>query len=415
MNQYVIIGNGVAATGCIEGIRSLDEKSSITVISEEPYPVYCRPLISYYLEGKTDLAKMDYRSLDFYESNNCHVLYGKKAIHINKEERTVLLDDHHILPYSSLCLATGSSPFIPKMKGYESIRNKFTFLTKEDALSLQKVLTKDSRVLIIGAGLIGLKCAVGIFDQVHSITICDLAPRILSSILDAESSNRVKQSLENLGIQFMLEDTVVEFKNNTALMRNGQTVDFDILIVAVGVSANIDLLKEIGGKTNKGILIDNSMQTSGPNIYAAGDCTEGYDISFEDKRILALMPNAYMQGKCAGINMAGGKSIFDNAIPMNSIGLFGAHIMTAGTYYNPSQGGEIYSEHTDDSMKKLFIKDGILTGFILIGDVKNAGIYTSLIRERTPLASLSIEKIMQKPSLLAFAEEKRSKILGGDV
>ena len=126
MKQYVIIGNGVAAVGCIEGIRSIDKESKITVISEENHPVYCRSLISYYLEKKTDTERMNYRSADFYEKSGCDVLYGKKAVGIDTSSKTVILNDGKKLPYTSLCIATGSSPFVPAFEGLDNVKNKFS-------------------------------------------------------------------------------------------------------------------------------------------------------------------------------------------------------------------------------------------------------------------------------------------------
>ena len=113
MKEYVIIGNGVAAAACIEGIRSTDTTAPITVVSEENHAVYCRPLISYYLENKTDLQKMNYRRESFYADNGCKVLYGKKALSIDPDKKTVALDDGRELSYTKLCVATGSSPFVP--------------------------------------------------------------------------------------------------------------------------------------------------------------------------------------------------------------------------------------------------------------------------------------------------------------
>ena len=141
MAEYIIIGNGVAAVGCIVGVRSVDQTSPITVVSEEQYPVYGRPLISYYLEGITTFDKMNYRKPDFYESNGCRVLYGRKAEKISKDEKSVLLDDGTVLPYTSVCVATGSAPFIPPIKGLETVQNKFSFMTLNDTLSLEKART----------------------------------------------------------------------------------------------------------------------------------------------------------------------------------------------------------------------------------------------------------------------------------
>ena len=410
MKQYVVIGNGVAAVGCIEGIRSVDKDSKITVVSEENYPVYCRPLISYYLENKTDPERMNYRGADFYEKMGCDVFYGKKVIQINTDSKNVVLDDGAKLPYTEVCVATGSAPFVPPFEGLDTVEKKFSFMTLDDTFALEKAINKDSNVLIVGAGLIGLKCAEGLHDRVESITVCDLADRVLSSILDTDCATIVQRHLEANGIRFLLGDTAVRFDKNFAQMKSGKTVEFDTLVLAVGVRANTTLVKDIGGEVNRGIVVNERMETTLPDIYAAGDCTEGYDISCRQKRVLAILPNAYMQGHTAGVNMAGGNEVFGKAIPMNSIGFFGLHIMTAGTYE-----GEMYEEKSDSTLKRLFTKDGLLKGFILIGKTERAGIYTSLIRERTPLDTIDFETMKKKATSVAFSPENRRKKFGGVV
>ena len=152
------------------------------------------------------------------------------------------------------------------------------------------------------------------------------------------------------------------------------------------------------------------MKTSLDGIYAAGDCAEGSDISLGAKRVLAIMPNAYMQGYTAGVNMAGGNGVFDNAIPMNSIGFFGLHVMTAGAY-----DGEMHEEKTGGGVKRFFIKDGMLKGYLLIGATDRAGIYTSLIRENIPLDTVDFELTKKAATNLIFSEEIRRKKFGGVV
>ncbi|MDY4595959.1 NAD(P)/FAD-dependent oxidoreductase [Faecalimonas umbilicata] len=415
MTQYVVIGNGVAAVGCIEGIRKEDAAGKIIVISKEPHPVYCRPLISYYLEGKTNLERMAYRDKNFYERMECEVLYGKKAVQIDPSTKQIALNDDTVIPYDKLCIATGSSPFVPPFTGLESVEQKHSFMTIDDMLELEASINENSDVLIVGAGLIGLKCAEGLKDRVSSITICDLADRVLSSILDADCAAIMQKHLEQNGINFMLNDSAISFDKNTAFMKSGKTVRFDVLVLAVGVRAKTSLIKGIGGEVNRGILISNKMETSIPDIYAAGDCTEGEDISFHDKRVLAILPNAYMQGNCAGINMAGGSSVFDKGIPMNSIGFFGLHAMTAGSYYTAEQGCELYEEKSEGTLKRLFTSGDYLTGFILIGATERAGIYTSLIRERIPLSSIDFEMLKKTATSTAFSVEKRKQFFGGVV
>ena len=410
MKRYVIIGNGVAAAGCIEGIRSVDTEGEITVVSAEKHEVYCRPLISYYLEKKTDLTKIAYRSPDFYEKNGAKVLYGVSATEINPANATVTLSDGTALPYDKVCVAAGSSPFVPPMDGLDSVTGKYAFLTLDDALALEKELDRDARVLIVGAGLIGLKCAEGIYGRVKEITVCDLADRVLSSILDNECAALMQHCLEEHGIRFLLGDSVAKFEAGLAHMKSGAEVPFDVLVLAVGVRANTGLVKAIGGTVNRGIVVNEKLETSVPGIYAAGDCAEGYDLSIGANRVLAIFPNAYMQGHAAGVNMAGGEELFNRGMPMNSIGFFGLHAMTAGAYE-----GECYEEKTDFSIKRLFVKDDRLRGFLLIGCNERAGIYTSMIREQTPVSEVNYDLLKTGATTIAFSAENRRKKFGGVV
>lgn len=409
-SKYVIIGNGTAAVGAVEGIRSVDNDGKITVISKESYNAYCRPLISYLLEGKTDIQKMQYRNDDFYIRNSCNLLLGESAVNINHESKTVNLANGNSLKYDKLLIASGASSFVPVFEGIETVRQKFSFMTLGDALAIEKAVTEKSRVLIIGAGLIGLKCAEGLSEKVGLITVCDLAPKVLSSILDDETSRIVTQHLKNNGIKLYLGDTAVKFNGNRAVMKSGAEIEFDILVIAVGVKPNTDVFKTAGGKCGKGITVDREMRTSIPDIFAAGDCTESIDITSESIKIMALMPNAFMQGKCAGINMAGGKSDFSNAIPMNSIGLFGLHVMSAGSYI-----GDEETVKSENGIKKFYIKDGLLKGFIIINDTARAGIYTSMIRNKIPVDSVDFNSLKQIPTLYSFGEDYCKTKLGGVV
>ena len=412
MKKYVIIGNGVAAACCVEGIREIDSEGSITVISAENHPVYCRPLISYYLEGKTDLKRMRYRADSFYADNAADLLCGVSVTEIRPETKTVLLDSGEELPYDALCCCTGSSPFVPPMQGLDTVAQKFSFMTVDDALALEKAVTKESRVLIIGAGLIGLKCAEGLHGRAKSITVCDLAPRVLSSILDEKCAAMMQKTLEANGISFLLGTSAKEFQGGHAVMQNGETVDFDILVLAVGVRANTALIKNIGGTVGRGIAVNEKCETSLPDIYAAGDCTEYRDISAGTDKVMALMPNACMQGHTAGVNMAGGEAVFDNAIPMNSIGFFGLHCHTAGSQ---PEGCEMLEEADDSHIKRLFVKDDRLTGFMLIGKMHRTGIYTALIRNRTPLSAVDFARLRIEPQLAAMGRAYRERVLKGAV
>ena len=410
--KYVIIGNSAAGIGAVEGIRSIDKQGEITIITDEAHHTYSRPLISYLLLGKVTEESMRYRGENFYKDNNCAVLADSVAEKIDTITKDVVLKYGKKVPYDKLLVATGSSPFVPPIQGLDAVWKKFTFMSLDDALKLDAELNTDKRVLIVGAGLIGLKCAEGIHERVKQITVLDLAPRILSSILDDDGAKLVQSHLESRGIGFKLSANIKSIRFNTATLDSGETIEFDILVLAVGVRPNTALLNGVA-KIEKGIVVNGKSETSSPGIYAAGDCSQTLDISSGQSKIMALLPNAYMQGECAGINMAGGDKSFDKAIPMNAIGFFGLHIITAGNYSGSVYAEGITTDNGKGNYRRIFYSDNKLNGYILIGNVEKAGIYTSLIRERTPLDTIDFALVCEKPGLMAFRKEDRMLKLGG--
>lgn len=407
--KYVIIGNAAAGIGTVEGIREYDKDGEILIISDEKYDTYSRPLISYWLKEAVTEENMRYRNADFYEKNNVKTMLDTKVIAIDPDKKEVVIEGGENVPYDKLMVATGSKPFVPPMQGMEKIAKKFSFMKKDDAKAVKEAVFDGARVLIVGAGLIGLKAAEALEHYNAKMTVIDLANRILPSILDEAASEIMQKHIESKGVRFILNTSVSEFSENSAKLSNGETVDFDMVILAVGVRPNVELIKEAGGNVGRGIITDNRQQTSLKDIYAAGDCTESYDISIEANRILAILPNAHNQGVVAGKNMAGKEAYYLNAFPMNAIGFFGLHIITAGSY-----DGEPVVETDGTNYKKLVVKDKQLKGFILMGKyIKRAGIYTSLIREHITADECDYELMLKAPQMMAFNRERRNDKLAG--
>ncbi len=194
--KYVIIGNSAAGIAAAEEIRARDKEGEVVILSDEKYPVYGRPLISYYLLGATDRERMNYRSPDFYEKNNFSFRPGTRAEKIDAQAKEVLLSGGEKIKYDKLLVATGSRPFTPPIAGLEKVKKRFSFMTLDDALSLEKALAgKKKRVFILGAGLIGLKCLEGIADRANGVAVADMAGHILPSILDEAGAAIVQRTL----------------------------------------------------------------------------------------------------------------------------------------------------------------------------------------------------------------------------
>ena len=408
--RYVIIGGSAAAIGCIEGVRSVDKTGEIILITGETEWNYSRPLISYLLEGKTTRDKMWCRPDSFFTRNGVTVKAGVLATALDAGARTVRLSTGERLAYDRLLAATGSRPFVPPIPGLETVERTFCFQTLSDASALAEALRPESRVLILGAGLTGVKCAEGIRGLCAQIAIADLAPRVLPAVLDDTAAAMVQARMEEKGVRFYLNDSAAAFRGNTARLQSGTELEFDVLVTAVGVRPNTQLVADAGGAVDRGILVDGRCATTLPDVYAAGDCAQGYDAVSGEKRMLPLWPNAVLQGETAGINMAGGRADYTQGIALNASGVFGLHMVTAGSYE-----GESFTVQRDGSYKRLVTADGVLKGVIMVGDVSRAGIYTDLIRKKKPLSEIDFDLIRESPQLMAFSQKDRRVQLGGEV
>lgn len=408
--RYVIIGGSAAAIGCIEGVRSVDKTGEIILITGETEWNYSRPLISYLLEGKTTRDKMWCRPDSFFTRNGVTVKAGVLATTLDAGDRTVRLSTGERLAYDRLLAATGSRPFVPPIPGLETVERTFCFQTLSDASALAEALRPESRVLILGAGLTGVKCAEGIRGLCAQIAIADLAPRVLPAVLDDTGAAMVQARMEEKGVRFYLNDSAAAFRGNTARLQSGTELEFDVLVTAVGVRPNTQLVADAGGAVDRGILVDGRCATTLPDVYAAGDCAQGYDAVSGEKRMLPLWPNAMLQGETAGINMAGGRADYTQGIALNASGVFGLHMVTAGSYE-----GESFTVQRDGSYKRLVTADGVLKGVIMVGDVSRAGIYTDLIRKKKPLSEIDFDLIRESPQLMAFSQKDRRVQLGGEV
>lgn len=418
MSKYIIIGASAAGLAAAEQVRKTDKEGEITILTRENYLPYSRPSISYYLKGKVKESDMYLRKPSFYKSNKINIVTGAEVKSVDTQSKTVRAG-RKTYSYDKLCLATGSKPFIPPMKNVEGKANVYTFLDMASAKAVKSAADKNTRAVVIGGGLIGMKAAEGLSKVCRSVDVIEFAPRILPSILDAKSSKNVKKYIEEKGgIKFHLEDTIIEAKSRgksitSVVLKSGKVLKCDLLVVAVGVRPETDLAESAGLEVNRGIITDTAtMQTSDENIYAAGDCTVSVDMLDGSKKIIALWPNAVQQGTAAGSQMAGGDMLIDGTYSVNAIDFYGLRICTCGLI---NAQGEQYTDmvrQNGDEYKRLVFEGSRLVGFVLINSSTNAGIYTNLIAQRIDLNTLEGD-IMETPSLFLFNKDTRTTKLTG--
>ena len=420
--KYLIIGNSVAAIAAVEAIREKDEKSDITLISDEPQFVYSRPLISYLLAGNVKVEQMYYRGKNFYEKNKVRAILGRKVTNVDAAKKKVVLEDGEEFLFEKLLIATGGKPIVPKTKGSD-LDGVFTFTKWDDVEKIKKFLlgTEVKRAVIVGGGLIGLKAAEGLTALGIKITIVELSDRIMSSTFDGTTSEMMKKILEKRGVEVVTKNTAEEIVANASkvggvVLRDGTRISCEMVVFAIGVSPNVEMVKDSGIKVNRGIHVDEYMRTNFPDIYAAGDVVEAYDLLMRENRPIAIWPNASIQGAVAGHNMAGGTKKYGGSFAMNSIEICDIPTISMGLTDPPAGKGYEVLQQLDEekpTYRKIILKDNVVVGAIFVNDIDRAGIFTSLIKDKIDTSSFKDVLLKEEFGLAWFPKEYRKHLVVG--
>ena len=409
--KYLIIGNSAGGIGAIEAIREVDNNGTISIISDEPYPVYSRPLISDFLAGKRTIDKLNYRAADIYKQNDIKTIFGNRVTNLNLDNNTVLLESGHELGWDKLLLATGGTPIVPPMEGREA-GGVFTFTTLADAIDIDDYLRQkpDANAVVIGGGLIGVSVTESLLKRNVKVTIIEMKERILNVILDEKTSYMEHKAIKDSGAEIITGHTVSKINSNThgevygVTLDNGDVIPCGIVIIAIGVKPRLELINGTNIKVNRGIVVDKHMQTSVTGIYACGDVAEAFDFIYGENRLTPVWPNAYLGGRTAGLNMAGKATDYPGGTNINSMKYFGIYIVSAGMISAPDKSyQELIAEH-NDVYKKLILKDGLVTGMIFSGEVDRAGIIYNLMKDRVNVESFKQSLISDDMGLLSLPE-----------
>lgn len=412
--KYLIIGNSAGGIGAAEAIREVDKKDTITIISDEPYPAYSRPLISEYLVGDYTIEKILYRPANFYEKNNIKSILGEKATQLDTEKHAVTLESGKTLIYEKLLLATGGSPIVPKIEG-SGLQGVFTFNRLDDAKAIDEFLnryTKKIRAVVIGGGLIGASVTEALLKREVEVTIVEMKDRILNTILDEETSTMEAEALTEAGVKIITDHTAVSINSyfpgevSGVSLDDGRTIPCDMVIIAVGVQPRLDLINS-SIEVNRGVIVERHMATSASDVYACGDVAEAFDFIYRENRLTPIWPNAYTGGRTAGRNMAGIADEYPGGTAMNAVKYFGVKIVSAGLVVPPDESYEVIREVHDDIYRKIIIKEGKLAGMIFTGDIERSGIVYNLMKDRVDVTGFKEAIVSNDFGLTSLPEEIR--------
>jgi len=418
-SKYVIIGNSAGAIGAAEAIRSVDEKGTLLIVSDEPYPAYSRPLIAEHLYKGSSIDRMSYRPADFYEKNNIRTILGRKATALDGTAHTVTLDDGTVIGWEKLLLATGGTPIIPPMPGVD-LNGVFNFITLDDAKGISAYIKEGMKAVVIGGGLIGISVTEALTKRGVTVSIVEMKDKVLNVMLDSETSDLEEAALKEAGVGILTGHTVSrinpDYRRRDAVggvtLDDGQEIVCDLVVVAIGVRPRTDLAKAADIEVNRGILVDSHMATSNPDVYACGDAAEAYDYVIDARRPTPIWPNAYVGGRTAGFNMAGKVHDYPGGTSMNSLKYFGQDIVSAGLVTAPDDSYEVISRRNGHEMRKVILKDNIPVGMVFTGNIDKSGVVFGLIRDRINVGEFKEDLVAADFSLASLPEAIKQARLG---
>jgi NAD(P)H-nitrite reductase large subunit len=424
--RIVIIGNSAAGTAAIEAIRQHDGNSRVVQLSDEEFPLYSRCLLSYYLAGTVARHHLLYRDRNFHEFRDVTLLAGAgfRATQLNAGQQQVVCDNGTTLDYDRLLICTGSSAKLPSNipKGIQGICVLRNIL---DAEQIKERLPRVKSAVVLGAGLIGIKAATALNTAGIRTAIVARSNRVLSQMIDADASRIIEGQLRGRKIEVLLGTDVSEvqsIKNELTGMKteDGRCMECQLLIAAKGVSPNSSWIDSAAVETKWGIKTDSHMRTSHPNIYAAGDVAEAFDIALEDYAVNALWTCAVEQGRIAGLNLAGKAALYDGAVGMNSLNVCDVSLISFGVTApaDESKYRILTSNRSGrNNYKKIVIgSDRRIKGIILLGNIENAGVLLSLIQKKIDVSAFEEELLGDRfnfGALLRCRGEEEMKTYSG--
>jgi len=388
--KYLIIGNSAGGVGAAEAIRGADKIGTITMISDELYPAYSRPLISEYLAERCPLERMLFRPPDFYEKNNIQVILGQKVMGLNIDKHTIKLVDGRAIIWEKLLLATGGLPIVPEIEGI-GLKGVFTFTKLDDAKKIDRFLNqyrRKVRAVVIGGGLIGVSATEALVKRGVEVTIVEMKEQILNTILDEEASALEEKAITEAGVEIITGHTVSKISDylpgeaTGVIMDDGCPTPCDMIIVAIGVQPRTELVSNTGIEINRGIIVNRHMTTSSPDVYACGDVAEAYDFIYDENQLTPIWPNAYIGGRVAGLNMASIPTVYQGGTAMNSMKYLGVNIVSAGIVATLDDSYEVISQKNDHVYRKVVLKDGLIVGLVFSGDIEKSGIIYNLMKDK---------------------------------
>jgi nitrite reductase (NADH) large subunit len=384
----VVVGNGMAAARLIDELAKVAlGRYAIAVIGDEPRLAYNRVLLSSVLAGETASHDIELRPATWWRDRGVTLKYGCVATEIDVGRRELKIANEESINFSRLVLATGSAPLRLNVPGAD-LAGVHTFRDSRDVDLLLTLAAQKKRVVVVGGGLLGLEAAYGLAKAGTPVTLIHLMDRLMERQLDAPAADLLKSLVERKGIRIMLGANTARIHGETDVegveLADGRLIDAEAVIFAAGIRPNVALAKDAGVPVNRGVLVDDHLQTGAADIFALGECAEHRGICY------GLVEPAYEQARVLAQHLAGsGGAAYGGSVVATNLKVSGVGVFSAGDFMG-SEGSEaiVLSDVRHGTYKKLVIANGRLTGAVLVGDTSDALWYLELIRNQKPIAGI---------------------------
>jgi nitrite reductase (NADH) large subunit len=399
--RYAIVGNGVAGVTAAQAIKRAAPSAQVHIYGAEPYAYYYRPRLWEFIAGQTDVDALYFRPQDWYAEQSLHLHLGSRVTALDPAAHRLGLADGSSAGYDRLLLATGGRAFVPPFEGTDK-KGVFTLRTLDDALAIKDYAQGVSTAIVIGGGLLGLETARALLSAELAVTVIEFAPHLLPRQLDRQGAQVLRAHLEKLGLRLILTDAQTQaiLGNERATgvrLKDGLVVEGELVLISTGIRSQIELAQKAGLQVGHGVVVDEQLCTSAPDVYAAGDVAE-----FQG-RIYGIIPAAIEQARAAAANMASdGSVLYKGTVPATTLKVVGVDLTCLGDAIadedDALENEVIVLRHCDEeagTYKRLALRDGKLVGATLLGDRKSVQLFKKLITSGRDVSALS-ERLLHK-------------------
>jgi len=368
VKRYLIIGNGVAGARAAVKVREADPEGEIRIFTEEAYPFYYRVRFPEYIAGEVAIQNLTIHNKEFYQNKNILIHLEEPITEVNVQKKEVTGQKGNTYAYDALLMATGGNAFVPPIKGTEK-KGVFTLRTMNNAISMKEFSGAVRQAILIGGGLVGLETGGALLRRGIKVAVIEYNPRILPRQMDPEGAKILQKKMESMGFSFFLNGQSEEILGKETAeglrLKDGRTVEGQMVIISAGVRPNIKLAQAMGLEIKNGILVSDRLETKMRGIFAAGDVAE------HRGRVYGIWPAAQRQGEIAGVNMSGGNSLYEGTVVSNTLKVVGIELTSAGDI---DAEGKLECVVKSDLEKciygKVAFKENKVVGCILLGEVK---------------------------------------------